>query len=835
MIGFVVVSHSGELAAGVRDLARQMVRDRVPIAVAGGVDDPNDPIGTDPFRVLAAIESVYSEDGVIVFMDLGSAVLSAETALDLLPEDQRPHVVLCAAPLVEGVVAAAVQAMAGAPLAEVLAEANEALSAKQSHLHPTYPLSAPSLPGEPGAAEGSNQATFAIQIDNPLGLHARPAARIVETVGQFDAVVSITRHDHTIHANSINQILALAVQQGDTLVFRAQGPDAATVLDTLQRLAAANFNELPEPPLPPPPLALTRRIDRPATYQGLPVSPGISYGPATLYRPVPTTVTEQTTTDPTQEWSRLRRALATAQAELEQLQRNSEARIGEAEAAIFTAQIALLSDPDLQDAAHDLIFNQRLDAGSAWVRVTDTMAQRLQKADQPYWHQRAADLHDVQTGVLRHLTGAPGDLPVLAQPGILVARDLPPTVVASLRPEEVLGIVWEQGGATSHSAVLARGLGIPVVAGVSACLSQIDDGELIALDGYTGRVWQPCDAALATAIDEVRAQLQATEQATRIEAQLPAVLRDGKRIDVFANIGSVAEAERAVAQGADGVGLFRSEVLFLNRPAPPDEAEQYCIYCEAAAALGGRPLTIRTLDVGADKALAYLGLPAEPNPALGWRGIRYWLDRPQLARPQLRAILRASALHPVRLMFPLVSTLDEVLAALALVDETRAELRAAGQACAVQLEIGVMIETPAAVLLAPQLAELVTFFSVGTNDLTQYMMAADRNNPRVAALVHPLQPAVLRAVHQVVQAAHQTGIRVAVCGEMAGDPRAAALLVGLGVDELSVSGPAIAPVKAALRQWSLPQALGMAETVLTLATTGAVTEFLERSAPPPAE
>lgn len=835
MIGFVIVSHSAELAAGVRDLARQMVRDRVPIAVAGGIDDPADPIGTDPFRVLAAIESVYSDEGVVVFMDLGSAVLSAETALDLLPAEQRPHVHLCAAPLVEGVVAAAVQALAGGTLAQVLAEATEALGAKQTHLNPAQFTGLQPAPGAEVASVNGSEMAFSVRLDNPLGLHARPAARVVETVSHFDAQVSISRHEQTVQAHSINQILTLAAQQGDTLLFRAQGPEASGVLAALQRLAAANFNELPEEPLPPPPLALTTHIDRPATCQGLPVSAGVAYGPATFYQPVVASVTEKRVTDPAQEWERLQAALATTKAELETLQQASLARIGQAEAAVFAAQIALLSDPDLQDAAHDLVFDQKLNAEAAWVRVTDAMAQRLQNVDQPYWQQRAADLHDVQSGLLRQLSGAPNDLPVFERPGILLARDLPPTVVALLRPEAVLGIVLEQGGATSHSAVLARGLGIPVVAGVGSCLNEVSAGETIALDGYTGRVWHPCDPTLTAVIDEVRVHIQKEEQAAAVEAQLPALLCDGKRIDVCANIGSVAEAERAVAQGADGVGLFRSEFLFLNRPAPPDEEEQFCAYNGAAAALGGRLLTIRTLDVGADKALAYLGLPAEPNPALGWRGIRYWLKRPELARPQLRAILRTGARYPVRLLFPMVSTLDELVAALALVGEAGAELRAAGHASAERVEIGVMIETPAAVLLAPQLAERVDYFSIGTNDLTQYIMAADRNNPRVADLAHPLQPAVLRAVHQVVQAAHQTGIRVAVCGEMAGDPRAAALLVGLGVDELSVSGPAIAHVKAALRQWSLPQALGMAETVLALATAGAVEDFLNRAAQPTTE
>lgn len=835
MIGFVIVSHSAAVAAGVRDLARQLVRDRVPIAIAGGVDDPSDPIGTDPLRILAAIEAVYSEDGVVVFMDLGSAVLSAETALDFLTPDQRAHVHLCGAPLVEGVLAAAVQAMAGSSLAEVLAEADGALNAKAMQLHPMAPQdSSPQQPPESPNATAPFEGTdgFSTVVTSPLGLHARPAARIVNTVSHFDAQVTITNRGQSANAGSINQIMTLVAQQGDTLHIGATGPQAREALAAMRELAAANFHEANDRPTLAQkgalPLAHALGVDTPADLYGAPVVEGVSYGPAFVYHPVRARVREETVADPPSEWARLQQALASVHAALTQLQAESEQRIGAAEAMIFSAEAALLADPDLQQLAQDLILDQHLNAEAAWRQVTDAVAQRLEQAQQSYWQQRTADIYDVQTQVLRQLMDAPSDLPQLTGPAVLVAEDLPPSVTVLLRPEHVRGIVLERGGATSHTAILARAMGIPTVMGASGLLNKVTDGQLIALDGFAGRVWLHPTATLCAQVDALRQRLHDMRVAGARAALLPAQLRDGKRIRIMANIGGADEAAVAVRSGAEGIGLFRTEYLFMNRPSPPDEAEQYAAYVAAAAALDGEPLVVRTLDVGGDKAIAYLGMPAEGNPALGWRGIRYWLARPELATVQLRAILRAGAGRPLRLLAPMVSTVEELLAARSLIEEVCAALRNANLPCAADMPVGVMVETPAAVFMAHKLAPHVDFFSIGTNDLTQYVMAADRNNVQVATLANHLQPAVFQSIHHVVQAAHQAGIRVAVCGELAGDPNTALLLAGLGVDELSMNAAAIPAVKAALRRVTLGQTIALAEAVLGLTTVEEIEQLLGR-------
>jgi phosphoenolpyruvate-protein phosphotransferase/dihydroxyacetone kinase phosphotransfer subunit len=836
MIGIVIVSHSATLAAGVRELARQMVRDRVPIAIAGGLDDAEEPIGTDPFRVLAAIESVYSDDGVIVFMDIGSAVLSAETALDFLPAAQRPNVHLSAAPLVEGVIAAAVRAMTGSPVADVLAEANGALTAKSAQLSLVEPpLAIDDAPSpESGSASiiaAPDPATLIVQFQQSVGLHARPAARLVNIVGGYDAEVLLTKAETTIPATSINQILALAVEPGDTITFHASGPQASEALAAVRQLVESNFDEPDAEPVPMPAIVSITGIDRPADVEGTPVSPGVVYGPVVRFQPAPILVESGASREPVVEWGRLYEALTRAQSELSELQAQSESHIGETEAAIFAAQMALLDDPDLQQLAHDLIFGQRISAESAWLRVTGAVSRRLTNIGQPYWHQRMADVEDIQQRVLRILSGSPAMAVTLDHPAILLAEDMPPTLVAQLPRDRTLGIVLQQGGATSHSAILARSLGIPMVASVADHLDRVREGQCMALDGYSGRLWIEPDESLCAAIDELRLHVQASLAANEESAHEPGMLADGKRIPIYANLSSVQEAEVALEQGAEGVGLFRSEFLYMNRAAPPSEDEQFAAYSASTAALGGRPVTIRTLDVGGDKPVDYLTLPSEVNPALGWRGIRYWLDRPEIARTQLRAILRTAAEHPVKLMLPMVSTVEELWETRMLIKAVCSELHNAGVAHDGQVEIGVMVETPAAVLMASQLAAAVAFFSIGTNDLTQYLMAADRANPQVAELSHPLQPAVLRSIQWVVQAAHQAGIRVAVCGELAGDPRAAALLVGLGVDELSMNLPAIPGVKAALRKLTLPQVIMLADGALQLPSATDVENYLLRQLP----
>jgi multiphosphoryl transfer protein len=820
MIGIVLVSHSATLAEGVRELAMQMANEHVALAVAGGTANPDAPIGTDPERVLAAIQRVYSADGVLVLMDLGSAVMSAEMALELLPEEQRQHVYLCEAPLVEGAIAATTRAMAGGSLAEVLAEANSALAAKQLQLKPTQ-VAAPPAPAPPLPQSVNSPAPHQITIivPNRLGLHARPAARLVELAGNFLAHVTVHKAEEQAPWHSMNQLMMLGARQGEMLTFSAAGQEAKEALSAIQALE--------ETELPPSSTAGAAPTIS-DTIRALAASPGVAVGPILLLQTTLPAVVERVVSDPPAEWWRLQDALSAALIELDARRREIAHLAGESASAIFAAQRAMLQDQILQDAAHEIIHTTRINAEAAWQKAVDRLAERYLHHPIEHFRERAADIADIGQRVMRHLTATQASLPQFDQPGILVTRDLSPSETALLSPDKVLGLVTELGGATGHSAILARSLGIPAVVGAGNLLSRLQPHQLIGIDGAQGLIWLNPDGQHVEQLTEQRSRWLRQRSGSKNTAQLPATLRDGKRIEIGANISNASEVAQALTYGAEGVGLFRSEFLYIGRTTPPSEDEHYAAYTAAARALGEHPLIVRTLDIGGDKPIPYLGIAPEANPFLGWRGIRFCLDRPEIFRPQLRALLRASVDYNILIMFPMVSTLSEVQAARCLLSQVQTELHRSGLPTGGQTPIGIMIETPAAVLMADQLARAVDFFSIGTNDLTQYTLAADRGNAQVAGLVNALQPAVLRSIRQVTQAAHAAGIWVGVCGELAGNPAAAALLVGLGVDELSMTAPAIPAVKAHLRDLELAQAVQLAEQALALTTVTEVEALLER-------
>jgi phosphocarrier protein FPr len=822
MIGLVIVSHSAKIAEGVRDLAEQMVQGQVPLAVAGGIDDPAQPFGTDAMKVCAAIESVYSPEGVLVLMDLGSALLSAEMALEFLAPEQRAHVLLCAAPLVEGALAAAIQAAVGGTLQQVLAEARGALAAKisQLELFETPPVAAPQ-------AEGGLE--LILTVPNRLGLHARPAAAFVKTAGQYQAEIWVGKGHKTANAKSINQVATLGVRQGEQIVLKATGPDAAAALAALKLLAEDNFGEVDSstPATTSPFTSVPALVDFPAEFVGIPASPGLAIGPVFHYRPKLPEIVSHKVTDGAAEWAKLQTAIASAQAEIKALQTQAARQVGPAEAAIFEAHQLFLQDPALLEAAQTRIFEGQLNAAAAWQEAVEASAADYRALDDDYLRGRAADVLDVGQRVLRHLLGVA--LPSLdfKQPAIIIAADLTPSDTARLNPATVLGICTELGGATSHSAILARALGIPAVVGLNGVTRDIPESQIIAIDGATGQLWRQPGPEQLSELATRRETWQREQSRAKTMAQQPAVTQDGQAIEVVANIGGPYDAQVALEFGAEGVGLFRTEFLFMERASAPTEEEQLAAYQQAAQAMGERPLIIRTLDIGGDKALPYLDLGNESNPFLGWRGIRFCLDHPEIFKPQLRAILRASAGHKLKLMFPMVGALAEVRAAKQLLAEGQAELRAANIPFDEKMEVGLMIEVPSAAVIADQLAVEVDFFSIGTNDLTQYVMAADRGNSRVAHLANALHPAVLRLIQQTVQAAHAAGIWVGMCGELAGQPLATPLLIGLGLDELSMSAPNIPKVKAAIGQLTLEQARQIAGQALTCATPGAVRDYLD--------
>lgn len=843
MVGLVIVSHSARLAEGVRELAQQMTQGRVPLAIAGGIDDPDNPIGTDAMKVIEAIDAVYSDDGVVVLMDLGSALLSAETALDFLPDEQRAHVFLSKAPLVEGAMAAAVQAMVGAPVVQVLAEAESALSVKREQLG-GEPEALPATTSAVPANASSESVTLIVR--NRLGLHARPAARFVMTAGRYEADIRVAKGGKSANAKSINQVAILGARQGDEIVVTATGPDAVAALAALQALAADNFGDRDNEPADQAPLRPTDHRDSrrattdllitdppAATYlKGIPASPGVAVGPAALYRPRLPEVAIRHVDAPADEWQRLQEAVGAARVEIETLHRKALSQVGRNEAAIFEAHLLILEDPTILEAARDLIFTESINAEAAWQRETAALTAAFAALEDEYMQARAADVEDVGQRVLRRLMGVEPPSLDFAEPSILIAADLTPSDTARLDPRQVLAICTELGGATAHSAILARALGIPAVVGLGHDLWQIGEEQRVAVDGGAGLLWPEPDAAQLAAFAAQRDAWREAQRQARLAGQAAAVTQDGIVVEIAANIGSLIDVGAALEYGAEGVGLFRTEFLFMGREQAPTEEEQYEAYSRAARQMGDRPLIIRTLDVGGDKPLPYLDLGEEANPFLGWRAIRFCLQRPDIFMPQLRAILRAGCdggtpLN-VKIMFPMVGTLAELREAKSMLDEAKQQLRQAGVAFNERMEIGIMIEVPSAVAIADQLAREVDFFSIGTNDLTQYVMAADRGNARVSGLASALQPAVLRNVRDAAEAAHAAGIWIGMCGELAGNPLATPVLLGLGLDELSMSAPAIPAVKEAVRGLTMEEARRIASAVLNMESAEAIGRFLDK-------
>jgi len=846
VVGLVLVCHSAKLAEGVAELAAQMGGESLRIGVAGGLDQPGDPFGTDAARVARAIEEVWSEDGVLVLMDLGSAVLSAEMAVDLLPQERRGHVVLTEAPLVEGAVAAAVAAGLGDPLEKVASEARGALGAKAAHLAPqAAPAAAPAAQAPPGP-------TLRLTVQNASGLHARPAAMLVRTAAGFDADVSVanvTTGRGPASARSLNAVATLGVRHGDEILVRASGPQAEEALAAIRHLADDEFGD---PPQAGPHAGAdarrgrSRRVDAVAAslsapppacgsvLQGLPAAPGFAVGKARRLRAAPVEVPEGPSQDREADWAALERALIATADDICRAQAAVAGRASHYDAAIFDAHLLFLEDEALLGPAREGVMRDGNNAARAWADAVAAAVAAWQALDDPYQRARAGDLRNVGDQVLRHLLDPSADAGpacVSLDPGaasIVVAPDLTPAEAAGLDPAHVVGVACALGGPTSHGAILARSLGIPAVMGAGRALLGVADGTRLALDGEAGTITVDPPAATVQALEDRRARRARDEAEAQSKAHLPAVTRDGVLVHVAANAAGPTDVPAAVAAGADGVGLLRTEFLFLEADHIPAEDEQERAYRAVAEGLGGRPLTLRTLDVGADKQLPYLPLEREQNPNLGLRGIRLGLRHPELLSGQLRAALRVAADHPVRVMFPMVAAVDEVRRARELLDEARASLVAAGVAVPERIEVGIMVEVPAAALIVEAFVPHVDFFSLGTNDLAQYVFAADRGNAEVAALADALHPAVLRLIDRVARAAAEGGRGVAVCGELAGDPLAIPLLLGLGVTELSMAAARIPAAKQIVRATDVGAAAETAARALAAGSAVAVRELAGR-------
>ena len=823
MVSLVIVSHSYALAEGVAELARQMGGPDVLIETAGGLDMPDHPIGTDAVMVMSAVQRAWSPDGVLVLMDLGSAVLSAEMALELLSEERRDRVLLCEAPLVEGAVAAAVTAKLGSPIQDVAREARGGLASKLAHLGDRE--TATDEPPDGGPASASS---IRITVRNEHGLHARPAARLVQVASSFDARVevrNVTVARGPADARSLNAVATLGVRRGHEIELSASGLQADAALSALAELGKRAFDETPATSSQATPEAAAASAN--GGLRGFAASPGVAVGPARLLRVARPVALDGLPGDSAEEVAALERALAGTRADVESQRAFVASRAGETEAAIFDAHLLFLADAELLEPARTALRAGGRTAERAWTDSVERLAAVWDGLDDPYLRGRAADLRSIGDQVLARLAGDAPATKRIDAAGVVVARDLSPAETAGLDPGMVVAIATSAGGPTSHTAVLARSLGIPAVVGLGEALQGISEGTTLGVDGSTGEVViEPSDEVAATM--RATAQRRRTQiEAARREAAEPAVTADGVHVEVAANVGSAGEVEAARAEGADGVGLFRTEFLFLGREDPPGEDEQAAVYAEAATSLGGRPVLIRTLDIGADKPLPFLRQPVEDNPFLGMRGIRLSLANPEMLDVQLRAIVRAAAEHPIRVMFPMVATVEELRAALRALDRAREAVLAAGHpAPRDDLQVGIMIEVPAAALTAPSFVRLVDFFSIGTNDLTQYVLAADRGNERVAGLTDALHPAVLRLIGAACEAAKATNAWVGVCGELAGDASATPILLGLGVRELSMASPSIGSVKRAVRATNIDRARTLAERALSMPDAAAVRSML---------
>ncbi len=665
-------------------------------------------------------------------------------------------------------------------------------------------------------------------IDNATGLHARPAKVFVKTAKQFKSDIRVLHGSKKVNAKSLIAVLGLGVKHGGTIQVELDGVDEEMAAEALQTAVATGLGEgdhKPEPvvakPAPNKPAApVPAAVDTlPKNgLRGVAAAPGLAIGPVFQFRQTAVRIADGFAGVEAEQAS-LNKALAQGKAALADLCRQLQAHAPD-EAAIFEVHQELLTDDDLLEAVQQKIQAQQ-NAGQAWQATIEEWANQLAALDDPLLAARAADVRDVGNRILKLLAGdESGEVEWPDHPVVVIAHDLTPSDTATLDPQKVLGFATAVGGPTAHSAIIARALSLPAVVSVGEGLLEIVDGTAVILNGSSGVIQVNPDEAAQKEAKNQLAVAKKQQQAARERAAEPAITLDNHRVEIAANIGGVDDAQNANQSGAEGVGLLRTEFLFLDRATPPSEDEQFQVYRQIAEAMEGKPVIIRTLDIGGDKPLPYVKVQPEDNPFLGERGLRLCLNRPELMREQLRAILRAAGYGSLRIMFPMVADMSEWHAAKTMVDEIRAELDAP------EVPVGIMIEIPAAALMADLFAQEVDFFSIGTNDLTQYTLAMDRMHPTLAGKSDGLHPAVLRLIDATVRGAHAAGKWVGVCGELGADPQATPILLGLGVDELSVSVPSIALVKAKIRTLNRAKAQKLAAKALACTTAREVRDLV---------
>ncbi|MGM3172868.1 phosphoenolpyruvate-protein phosphotransferase PtsI [Dickeya lacustris] len=564
---------------------------------------------------------------------------------------------------------------------------------------------------------------------------------------------------------------------------------------------------------------------------GILVSPGIAFGKALLLKDDEIIVNrKKISADQVDvEIERFLTGRTKASQQLEVIKKKAAETLGPEKEAIFEGHIMLLEDEEFEQEIISLIKDDHASADAAAFSVIETQAKALEELDDEYLKERAADMRDIGKRLLKNILGMHiVDLGDIQDEVILIAKDLTPSETAQLNLNKVLGFITDIGGRTSHTSIMARSLELPAIVGTTDATQKIHNGDFLILDGVNNTIYQNPDQATIDQLKAIQEQYNTEKHELTKLKDLPAITLDGHQVEVCANIGTVRDVAGAERNGAEGVGLYRTEFLFMDRDALPTEDEQFLAYKAVAEAVGAQAVIVRTMDIGGDKDLPYMDLPKEENPFLGWRAIRICLDRKEILHAQLRAILRASSFGKLRIMFPMIISVEEVRALKAELEMLKAQLRAEGKAFDETIEVGVMVETPAAAAIAHHLAKEVDFFSIGTNDLTQYTLAVDRGNELISHLYNPMSPAVLTLIKQVIDASHAEGKWTGMCGELAGDERATLLLLGMGLDEFSMSAISIPRIKKIIRNANYEDAKALAEQALAQPTAEELSSLVSR-------
>lgn len=672
-----------------------------------------------------------------------------------------------------------------------------------------------------------------ITINNETGLHARPAKTLVNLVKQYKSEILIWHGEKKANAKSLISVLTLGAAKGSQLRIQVNGEDEENALAEIESAILSGLGEgentiEPSAKSASTPVAKPESVPaedkRPAktnTLKGVSAAPGIAIGPVFQFQR--TEVALDKLSDGLMiSWEKLQDALVKAREQLNNLNQQLIEKGLKAEAAIFEAHLELLADPELSDAVHTRV-EKGQDALRAWKETIEDNAIIVAALNDPILSARADDLRDVGRRVLKIMLGVDDKVTSMPEtPTVIVARELSPSDTVSFNQDLVLGFCIVNGGPTSHTAILAKALGLPAIVGIDESVLGLESGMTVIVNGTEGTItFNPIPEELQSA-QETRERWLERRRAALEQANAPAITADGHEVEVVGNAGSRTDAQKALKMGAAGIGLLRTEFLFLERTTAPSENEQFDVYRSIAETMGKLPVIVRTLDVGGDKPLPYIEMQREENPFLGERGIRLCLNRPELFRQQLRAILRAAPYGNLRIMFPMVGDIDEYRQARVILDELHQSMNIP------RIEAGIMIEVPSAALIADVFAREVDFFSIGTNDLTQYTLAMDRMHPALAGKQDGLHPAVLRLIAQTIDGAHKHGKWAGICGELGSDPQAVPILIGLGIDELSVNTPSVPLVKAQIRSLKVSELQLLARQALDCSTAQEVRELVRK-------